>query len=110
MYGKFQVVSEVRAGLYLVLCAGPFLELTGCGAHSTTPVALTGAVIQVSPGSISFGQVTVGQTAATSITVANTGDEALTITQLQTSGQNLWTSTANPLPVQIEAGQLTRSR
>jgi hypothetical protein len=89
----------------VVLGVGLMAAATGCGVHVNNLTALTGASIQVSPSNVSFGTVKVGQTASTALTVANNGDQTLTVSQLQIPGQIFWVSSAANPPVQIPAGE-----
>ena len=96
-----------RIAIFAILGVCIPIATTGCGAHpntqstSNTPAA---ASIQVSPATVSFGKVTVGQTATSAVSVTNTGSEPLTISQLSLPGHIFWlATTANP-PVKIAAG------
>ncbi len=59
--------------------------------------------IQVTPTSVNFGTVEVGQTGNENILIENTGDQTLTITGLSTTGNVFGYQGMNP-PVDIPAG------
>jgi hypothetical protein len=105
LYSRARIIWNFRIAVCVVLSVGFMAAATGCGVHVNNLTALTGASIQVSPGNVSFGTVKVGQTASTAITVANNGDQTLTVSQLQIPGQIFWVSSAANPPVQIPAGE-----
>jgi hypothetical protein len=79
------------------------LPLTGSG----TGTATTAPALAVSPASVSFGSVAVGATsAASTVTLSNTGTAALSVTALTLGGTNAaeFTRSTPALPLQIAAG------
>jgi len=85
--------------------ASQVLLLSGCaGLLSSSGKGTTAASFQLSPASISFGQVAVGKQATQVITVSNTGTAALTVTQVKLS--NLQFSVPGmSLPMALAVGQ-----
>lgn len=89
-------LSGARLLLFLMVgCCAAWL-LSGCG------VAVSGG-LSVSPGTLSFGAVPVGQSAAASITVTNLGASAVTIQQLSVAGQSFSIIGTTSLPITIPA-------
>jgi len=78
------------------------LVLAGCGGSM---VSRTGAgVLQVLPGSVAFGGVSVGQTASTSISLVNNGSSAIDVSNLNVAGQSFSVNGESSLPVTVAAG------
>jgi hypothetical protein len=63
--------------------------------------------IQVSTGSISFGNDPVGTKLSQTLGITNTGSATLSITQLTASGSTAFTVSGFSLPISISAGQKT---
>jgi len=75
------------------------VPLTGTGTSSVLQLT-------ASPTSLSFGSLTTGTSATQSVTVANTGNSSVTISQISESGAG-FTATASALPLTLAAGQST---
>jgi hypothetical protein len=96
------------SALLLLLCAT--LSISGCigltgaakpaSTSSTTP---SGPAISVSPTSVSFGSVAVGGTVSQSVTISNSGDASLTVTQASTTASGF--SITGALPMTVAAGK-----
>lgn len=66
----------------------------------------TQSTISVSPGSVSFGNISVGGSANQTMTVTNTGGAAVSISSITTAGAG-YSVSGFTLPVSIPAGQST---
>lgn len=64
---------------------GPEGDLQGAVALSGTGTA---GELQVSPGTLSFGDVTAGQSVSRSVTISNVGDEAITVQSVRLEGDD----------------------
>src|SRR5579875_3566845 len=78
------------------------------GVNSPTTVSLSGTGLQsmlsVSPASVDFGTVTVGNSAALAGSLANTGNTSLTVSEMSATGTGF--SVSGPgLPLTLAAGQ-----
>jgi len=78
--------------------SNPILPLTGSGVAAPTPQ------LSVSPASAGFGNVTVGSSATKTISISNTGNANLTISQITTSGSG-FSGSGVTLPLTLSAGQ-----
>jgi hypothetical protein len=97
--------------LYLLVVLGT-LSISGCtgvtgktntsGPQNQIPSA-TPAAISLSPPSVSFGSVVVGNTVSQSVTVSNTGGSNLSITQASVAAQGFKVSGIS-LPMTIRPG------
>jgi hypothetical protein len=61
--------------------------------------------IQVSPGSVSFGNDPAGTKLSQTLTITNTGSTTLSVTQLTASGSTAFSVSGFSLPLSISAGQ-----
>jgi hypothetical protein len=77
------------------------ISLSGTGA--ATPVAQ----LTVNPVSLSFGSLTVGSSATQSVTISNSGNANLTISQISTSGTG-FSGSGITLPLTLTPGQTAR--
>ena len=76
------------------------LLLAGCGGLSTTSKS---AIVAI-PATITFGSVTVGQTALAKITLQNQGFEAVQIDNLSVSGSGFSIAGTTSFPINLAAG------
>lgn len=90
---------------FSILSSSGCIGLTGvtkpASDQQTTPGAAT---ISVSPASIKFGSVPLGDTASQSVTISNGGGSNLTVTQASTTAAGV-TITGISLPLTIGAGK-----
>ncbi|MGD0471282.1 MAG: choice-of-anchor D domain-containing protein [Terriglobales bacterium] len=77
--------------------------LSGCGGSIVVSGAGTGALV-ASPNSVTFGAVSVGQTASIAVSLVNGGSAPVEITQLNLTGQPFSVVAPSDLPVTIAAG------
>ena len=104
---QFALESTFRAlcgavALLVILVTSGCVGVTGKG---TTPT-VTGVAIEISPSSVTFGNVTVGQSTTKSVTLTNTGTEALTVSGISVAGTG-FTASGPHLPISLAAGQST---
>lgn len=104
---QFALESTFRAlcgavALLVILVTSGCVGVTGKG---TTPT-VTGVAIEISPSSVTFGNVTVGQSTTKAVTLTNTGTEALTVSGISVAGTG-FTASGPHLPISLAAGQST---
>ena len=83
-------------------CCLPF-ALSSCGGSIIVNGASTGALV-VSPNSVAFGSVQIGQAATTTVALLNNGSAPVQIAQLNLSGQHFSLVGSSSLPVTVAAG------
>jgi hypothetical protein len=104
---QFALESILRAlsgavALLVILVTSGCVGVTGKG---TTP-NVTGSAIEISPTLVSFGSVTVGQSTTKTVTLTNTGTEALSVSGISVAGTG-FTASGPHLPISLGAGQST---
>jgi len=84
------------------------LTVTSNASNSTLTISLSGtgteAIVALSPASLNFNDVPVGQTSSQNVTITNNGNSNLTFTSATISGTGFTMSGLNPLPT-IAGGQ-----
>ena len=99
-----------KAGLVALLAVAMFGAAVGSGcaglenSSNTAPKPL--AAVQISPSSLNFPNSPVGQLVTQNATLTNTGDSAVSITQLEASAPE-FTATGLTFPVNLRPGQST---
>src|ERR1019366_1027575 len=83
-------------------CCLPF-ALSGCGGSIVVNGAGAGA-LTASPNTVTFGAVSVGQKASTSLSLLNGSSAPVEISQLNVTGQSFSLAGPSNLPVTIAAG------
>jgi hypothetical protein len=105
---RAQKKNRILCGLVLAgLLLPVFTLLSGCAAvvpGSKTSTSSGTASFQLSPASVSFGQVTVGKQSTQTVTVSNTGTIGINITQMALSNSN-FTVTGMTTPMALAVGQ-----
>jgi len=96
-----RAMSAAVALLVILLTSG-CVGVTGKGSNPT----VTGVAIEISPSSVSFGNVTMGQSATKTVTLTNTGTEALSVSGIAVAGAG-FTASGPHLPISLAAGQST---
>jgi len=95
--------------------AGPFsgnITLVSNAPNSPTTIALSGSGVAstlqltASPTSLSFGSLTTGTSASQTVTLSNTGNSSVTISQITVSGTGFGLASIG-LPLTLAAGQTT---
>jgi hypothetical protein len=76
------------------------IGLSGTGVANATDVA----TLVVSPATVAFGNVSVGQTASATVLFSNQGSAPLQITKLSLNGQPFSFAGQNNLPIAVAAG------
>ena len=100
-WSPFPAVNRF-CGVVVVLLAACLLAMTsGCGYQGSAS-ATYGLV--VTPGSINFGDVTVGQLVNSTVTVVNEGPKNVSISQVTIAGQTFSLPSDEKLPVEIPFG------
>jgi hypothetical protein len=82
------------------------LVTSGCVGVSgkSTNAAATGPSIEISPSTVSFGNLAVGQSATKTVTVTNNGTETLTVSGISVTGTG-FSASGPKLPMSLSAGQ-----
>src|SRR5277367_312490 len=96
-----RAISAAVALLVILLTSG-CVGVTGKGSNPT----VTGVAIEISPSSVSFGSVAMGQSATKTVTLTNTGTEALSVSGISVAGTG-FTASGPHLPISLAAGQST---
>jgi hypothetical protein len=104
---QFALESILRAlsgavALVVILVTSGCVGVTGKG---TTP-NVTGDAIEISPSLVGFGSVTVGQSTTKTVTLTNTGTEALSVSGISVAGAG-FTASGPHLPISLGVGQST---
>ncbi len=104
---QFALESILRAlsgavALAVILVTSGCVGVTGKG---TTPT-VTGVAIEISPSSVSFGSVAVGQSTTKTVTLTNSGTEALSVSGISVAGTG-FTASGPHLPISLAAGEST---
>jgi hypothetical protein len=102
---RFALESILRAisgavALLVILVTSGCVGVTGKG---TTPT-VTGVSIEISPSSVSFGNVAVGQSTTKTVTLTNNGTDTLTVSGISVAGTG-FTASGPHLPISLSAGQ-----
>jgi hypothetical protein len=101
---SFPVILNTAATILVVV---GMLITSGCVGVAGKPGTVSGATglsIQVSPSAISFGSLTVGQSASQSLTITNTGTKSLTVSGVSIAGSGFTLKTVS-VPMALAAGQ-----
>jgi hypothetical protein len=86
--------------LLVILVTSGCVGVTGKG---TNP-AVAGPSIEISPSSVSFGNLAIGQSATKPVTVTNSGTEMLTVSGISVAGAG-FSASGPKLPISLSAGQ-----
>src|SRR5271156_874196 len=91
----------------MILILSGMLVTSGCVGVAGKPGTVSGTSglsIDVSPSTISFGSLTVGQSASKTLAITNTGTKSLTVSGVSVAGSG-FTMKAISLPMSLAAGQ-----
>lgn len=80
------------------------LALCGCGGNALVGTSAQAGSLSASPSLAAFGSVPVGQNASSRISVTNSGQTAMQVTQVSVTGQTFSVSGLGDLPATIGAG------
>ncbi len=83
------------------------LALSGCGGGSITGAVTSG--LQISPGSLSFGSVSVGKTATASVQLVNLNSSPVQISAINVTGSGFTAKAPSSLPITVAAAGGTYS-
>jgi Abnormal spindle-like microcephaly-assoc'd, ASPM-SPD-2-Hydin len=90
-----------KALLFALACCLTIV-VSGCGSGAIDPNA--GGGVFVSPGSVNFGNVPVGQEVDSSVQVTNGGSSSVAVSQVNVSGQTFALVGGANMPMSIPAG------
>ena len=105
---RFALESILR-GIAAAVALLAILVTSGCvGAAGKSPnaAAATGPSIEISPSTVSFGDLAVGQSATKTVTVTNDGTGVLTVSAISVTGTG-FSASGPKLPMSLSAGQST---
>src|SRR5215467_2870129 len=104
MYGSRQIAFPLAECLVLAL---GLLGIAGCGGQSSTSnTAPTPVDLAVTPTSVAFGGVTIGESGAQSISLTNGASSSLVVNTATVTGTGFSLGNLS-LPVTLSAGQST---
>src|ERR1700683_170456 len=103
---RFALESILRGisaavALFAILVTSGGVGATG---KSSNPAAVKGPSIEMSPSTVSFGNLAVGQSATKTVTVTNDGTELLTISGISVTGTG-FSASGPKLPLSLSAGK-----
>ena len=99
--------SRCAAPIVMGWFCGLLVLLSGCGGSASirsSGSATKGSTLQVSPGAVAFGNVSVGQKASAKISLSNSGSTEIQVSQITVAGTSLSVNGQANLPVSIAAG------
>src|SRR5580704_870321 len=99
--------ESILRGIAAAVALLAILVTSGCvGAAGKSPnaAAATGPSIEISPSTVSFGDLAVGQSATKTVTVTNNGTEELTVSGISVTGTG-FSASGPKLPMSLSAGQ-----
>jgi hypothetical protein len=102
---RFALESILRAicaavTLLVILVTSGCVGATGKAASSTA----TGVSLEISPSSVSFGNLPVGESATKTVTLINSGTDTLTVSGISVTGTG-FTASGPHLPISLSTGQ-----
>jgi len=101
-------LKSILHGSAAIVALAAVLVTSGC-VGSTSKGASTGSttiVLGLSPSSVSFGDVTIGQSGTKTVTLTSTGSGIVTISAISVAG-NGFTASGPHLPISLSSGQST---
>ena len=101
-------LKSILHGSVAIVALAAVLVTSGC-VGSTSKGASTGSttiVLGLSPSSVSFGDVTIGQSGTKTVTLTSTGSGIVTISAISVAG-NGFTASGPHLPISLSSGQST---
>ena len=97
-----EVLSRNCALIFTLASCVLLCALSGCGSNYTVTAAGIGS-FQASSAAVEFGNVEVGQTANTSLTLVNQGLTDVSVTNLKITGKEFKVASPSSLPVTVAA-------
>jgi len=101
-------LKSILHGSVAIVALAAVLVTSGC-VGSTSKGASTGSTtiaLGLSPSSVSFGDVTIGQSGTKTVTLTSTGSGIVTISAISVAG-NGFTASGPHLPISLSSGQST---
>src|ERR1700691_1433852 len=105
---RFALESILR-GISAAIALLAILVSSGCvgaAGKSSNAAAATGPSIEISPSTVSFGDLAVGQSATKTVTVTNDGTGVLKVSGISVTGTG-FSASGPKLPMSLSAGQST---
>src|ERR1017187_5722911 len=104
-HNRFQISrpNGLRRALIRSLCFVVLVALSGCGGIILANGGGTEALV-ASPTTVTFGAVSIGQTASTTVSLLNGSSAPVEIDQLSLTGQSFSLAGPSTLPITIGAG------
>lgn len=99
---RLDLSNGIRVRFVALAIASFTIVLIGCGAGSS--VESSSGSLQISPSTVNFGSVGVGQTAQNSVLISNKSATSVAISQINVSGQAFSISSTEKAPINIPAG------
>ncbi len=93
--------NGVQTILWFVLTCGLLIALSGCGSGFHGPAL---GSLQITPNTVDFGAVPVGQAANTGLAIVNESSASVVISSLSFAGATFSADSADTLPINIPAG------
>jgi hypothetical protein len=94
--------------LSLILIFSCWLPIVLCGCGGATikgaNTASASGTLEATPGNVSFGAVSLGQTASSNVAIVNEGSVAVQITTVSVAGQSFSLNGTDNLPMTLAAG------
>src|ERR1700728_791563 len=84
--------------LWAVMFSGMAVAVSGCGSIAGNTNAVTAGTLVASANALSFGNVTVGQTATSTVSLKNASAETVQISQISVAGTSFTLTSQNAVP------------
>jgi hypothetical protein len=94
-------IERWRAAAMLVILPCLALALSGCSGAAIS--GSTSGSLQISPGDITFGAVTVGSTSTASVSLVNLGSKPVEVSSLNVTGKSFFLSSQSGFPFTVAA-------
>lgn len=99
---SFSIFLQTAATIFIVAA---MLVTSGCiGVAGKPGTTGSGMSVEVSPSTISFGSLTVGQSATKTLTITNTGTKSVTVSGISVAGSG-FTVKSVAVPLALAAGE-----
>lgn len=102
--GEWGTIRQLAYLLLLAALSCVSLALGGCDGNSLVGTSAQAGPLSASPSLVAFGSVPEGQSASTSISLKNSGQTAVQVTQVGVTGKAFSVSGVSDLPVSVGAG------
>ncbi len=107
--GNIRKSLLVGNGLLLLLLSAAAMLLSGCGAYvvNSGASAADTSTLAVTPSDVAFGEVAVGTTVDSTVTLGNPGTAAVEISDLSVTGSSFTLASGTTLPITLAVGEST---